>query len=130
MKIYFDTNVIISAFLTKGTSFEVIVDAIGFHEIYYTDFLIEELKKVFKEKFCFSKQSIDEKINFIKQYFIKGRNAIKLERICRDVSDNRILSDAIFNQIDLLVTGDSELLEIKQYKRLKIISPDEYWLLR
>lgn len=129
MKIYFDTNVIISAFLTMGSSFDVIADAVEQHRVYYTDFLIEEIERILMDEFRFSKANTKEKLDFIKKYFIEGETAKEFIRICKDESDNHILSDALFNRVDLFISGDSELLKIKQYKNMQIISPGEYWLI-
>ena len=129
MKIYFDTNVIISAFLTMGSSFEVIIDAVEQHEVYYTDFLIYEIERILAEKFHFSKPSVKEKTDFIRRHFIKGETAKVVISLAKDKNDNTILSDALCNNVDLFITGDKELLEIKQHKSLRIITPAEYWII-
>jgi predicted nucleic acid-binding protein len=47
-------------------------------------------------------------------------------KILKDESDNRILECTIYGKADLLVTGDKEILQLREYKGLKIISLKEY----
>ena len=46
--------------------------------------------------------------------------------IFRHQPDNRILECAISGQADLLVTGDKDMLQARQYRGVKIISLKEY----
>jgi putative PIN family toxin of toxin-antitoxin system len=47
-------------------------------------------------------------------------------RILKDEPDNRILECAIYGKADLLVTGDKEILQLRDYRGVKIISLKEY----
>ena len=129
MKILFDTNVIISGFVSRGYSFEVIKDAIFRHEVYYTEHLLKEVQHILSTKFPLSDEAVDFIIYTIKRHFIKGRSADTIDKICRDDKDNQVLADALANEIEILITGDKDLLVLKNYKEIKIISPKEYWKL-
>ncbi|MEK6732471.1 MAG: putative toxin-antitoxin system toxin component, PIN family [Candidatus Omnitrophota bacterium] len=129
MKIFFDTNVLISAFIANGTCHEVVHDSISRHDLYYSDFIVNEFSKVLKDSFKFSEQSLKELTLFIERFFIKGSTAGFIEDICNDKNDNQLLADSVFNNIDIMITGDKELLHLKSYKCIKIISPSEYWKL-
>ena len=50
----------------------------------------------------------------------------KRVKILKDEPDNRILECAIYGKADLLVTGDKEILQLGEYKGVKIISLKEY----
>ena len=129
MKIFFDTNVIISSFLTQGISYEVIMDAVIHHQVYYSEFLVKEVEKVLKDKFCFSSEFVQEIKNFLKKSFIKGKTSKSILHITSDNIDNQLLSDALNSQVDLFITGDKELLKIKKIHQIKIISSSQYWFL-
>lgn len=129
MKILFDTNVLISAFMVNGVCYEVVHDSIDQHELYYTDFIIGEFKKVFKDDLHFSEAVIKEFTAFIEKFFMKGNTASKVEDVCKDKDDNQLLADAGLNGIDIIITGDKEVLNLKTYKSIRIISPVEYWRL-
>ncbi len=129
MKILFDTNVIISCFVSQGYSFEVIKDAAGKYEVYYTEYLLKEARKILSTKFPLSQEAIDSIITIVKKQFIEGKTATTVEKISRDQKDDQILADAVTNKIDVIITGDKDLLELKNYKGIKIIMPKDYWKL-
>jgi len=39
----------------------------------------------------------------------------------------KILVDAFLNQIDLIVSGNKDLLVLKNYKEIKIVSPHNFF---
>ena len=129
MKLLIDTNVIISGITARGYSFDVIKDAIDKHAVYYTSYLLEEIQRTLSTKFSLSKDVIHFSIFIIKRDLIKGKTASKVENVCRDPDDNQILADAFANEIEVIITGDRDLLDLKSYKGIKIISPREYWKL-
>lgn len=129
MKILFDTNVIISGFVSQGYTFDVIKDAIFKHELYYTEYILNEVQKNLSKKFALSDKIITYIIHTIEKHFIKGKTAQSVEEVCRDPKDNQILADAVINNIEILITGDNDLLELKNYEGIQIILPKNYWKL-
>ena len=128
MKILFDTNVLVAGFLNRGTCREVISIASIIHQVYYTDFIITELQNVLKNKFNIPEFLIKGFTTLIKKYFNMAETAPIVHRVCRDSSDDQILADALFNEMDLVVTGDTDILELKTYQGIKIISPREFFI--
>jgi putative PIN family toxin of toxin-antitoxin system len=47
-------------------------------------------------------------------------------QICRDTSDNKIIDLAIYASADFIITSDKDLLEIKTYKEIKILTAVEF----
>lgn len=127
MKLLIDANVIISGFTARGHSFDVIKDVAYKHEVYYTEHLLEEIQRILSTKFSLSNSVIHFAIFIIKRDLIKGKTTSNVEKICRDPDDNQILADALVNGIEVIITGDSDLLVLKNYKGIKIISPRDYW---
>ena len=128
MKIFLDTNVIISAFITHGHAIELLEYCMINHKIYTSEFIIEEVKKNLKTKFEYSDEEIGEVINFVKSNFIHvGKHKKLKEIISRDVDDDNVLAVAIFEKVDCIVTGDKDLLIIKNYKNINILSPRNFW---
>ena len=98
------------------------------HKIYTSDFIIEEVKKNLKTRFEYSDEEIGEVINFVKSNFIHvGKHKKLKEMISRDVDDDNVLAAAIFEKVDCIVTGDKDLLIVKNYKNIKILSPRDFW---
>jgi len=132
MKILFDTNVLISVFLAfkRGCMcYDIIDHAIENHQLYYTSYIIAEFRKVFREDFNYPETVINEFAAFITRFFIKGKTAETIENVCRDPKDDQVLADAASNAIDVIVTGDKDLLVLKNYKGIKVMMPRDYWKL-
>ena len=49
-----------------------------------------------------------------------------IENVSRDTDDNKILKCALEGNADFIITGDKDLLVLKEYKNIKIINPKGY----
>ena len=127
MKIFFDTNVLISAFVARGYSYDVVKDAGHKHDLYCSKHIVEEIERVLPDKFHLSSTVTHAALALIKRYFIHGKSANRVEKACRDSADNQLLADAALVGVDLIITGDKDLLVLKEYQGIKIIAPREYW---
>jgi predicted nucleic acid-binding protein len=47
--------------------------------------------------------------------------------ICRDKRDEDIIALAAGNNVRYLVTGDDDLLMLKRYEQIEIVSPRDFW---
>ncbi len=125
-KVTIDTNVIISALIFGGNS-KIIVEKLLKREfIAFTSIqLVSELVETLLIKFNFSREMIlklDALIasNFVVVYPTKRIN------VARDIDDNRVLEVAVTSNSKYIITGDKDLLVIKRYKNIDIISPKEF----
>ena len=127
MKIFFDTNVIISAFITHGHASELFNYCLANHRNYTSDFVIAELEKNLT-KFDYSEEEIKILTNFLNINFsiISSYNKLE-EKICRDEDDNNILAAACKSEVDCIITGDKDLLVLKKYNGISILSPRDFW---
>ena len=128
MKVVLDTNVLISAFYFEGNPKIVIKRAIeGIDILYISKEITEEIFDVM------SRTKFKTDIIYI-EHFIKSLEEIantiitkrNLKNISRDNDDNKILECALIAKVDYLITGDKDLLILKNLKTIKIISPDKY----
>ena len=122
MKVVFDTNIYISAFVIPGGNAEkAYLHAInGDFELNTSVAILTELARKLEEKFGWEKQRIVQLITHI------GHTATVLKtspwlKVLSDEPDNRILECASKAQADLLITGDKHLLKLKHYENFKIV---------
>ena len=127
MKIVLDTNVILSAFLTEGITHKVFYDCIITHDIYISEFIVNELKSVLHRKFEVKDEDIKEFIYFLESSFHITIPSNELPKICRDETDNNILQLAYFVKADVIISGDKDLLTLKKFKGIRIISTRDYF---
>ena len=128
MKIVLDTNVLIAAFISpKGISHEVFELCVRSHSLFSSEFILNEFKEKLKHKFYYDEKEITEIIDLISAKFkivkIKGEKI----KVCRDVDDNNIIETAVSAKADVIITGDDDLLVLKNYKDIEIISPREFY---
>jgi len=88
---------------------------------------MNELGRILTEKFRLSPEESDlamETVNEAAGKIIE--HAIRIVDICRDSDDDNILACTVAAGADYLVTGDSDLLGIKNYLNIGIIRPRDF----
>ena len=127
MKLVLDTNVLVSALLTKGTPPDQLYQAWKARRfaLAISTWQINELRRVLSyEKLRpylngFEASILLENIDATAQ--IVEVTAPRTES--PDPDDNWILASAVLSQADLLVTGDkNDLLQLKQVEGIKIVN--------
>lgn len=126
MKIVFDTNVILSAFLTHGLSSRVLDLCIGLHEIYVSPWILKETNKILSTKFKIKEEEFIRVNRFIKEEFQIISPSGIMPEVCRDNDDNNILHLAEFIKAELIITGDKDLLVLEKYSDAYIITPRKF----
>ena len=128
MKIVIDTNIFVSSFFWKGNPRKVIDRVVnGFDELFITDVILNEIKSVMsKEKFNLEKQEVNDYIKIIEHFSHKIFLDNEIENISRDPDDNKILKCGLGGKVDYIISGDNDLLVLKEYKGIRIITPKEY----
>jgi putative PIN family toxin of toxin-antitoxin system len=128
MKVVLDSNIFVSSFFWKGNPRKVF-DRVtnGFDELYITDEILEEISTVMsREKFNTDEMEIKEYIEVIESYSVKVFYKNKTEEISRDKDDNKILQCGLEGNVDFIITGDNDLLVLKEFRNIKIVNPKEY----
>jgi putative PIN family toxin of toxin-antitoxin system len=131
-RVVLDTNVIVSALLLKGR-LAALVDQWKAGKIIpvVSKDTFRELKAVLSyPKFAlrdYEMQSIIE--NEILPFFEVIELKEKVRGVCRDPHDDKFLSVAVSAKVAWIVTGDKDLLELRTYKSVKIVTPKEHFML-
>jgi putative PIN family toxin of toxin-antitoxin system len=127
MRVVFDTNIFISAFVIPGSLAEkAILKMIeGEDSLLISKDIIHEVLSVLSSKFGRDREALSHVAATLSGLaeLVKPGGRVK---IFMDEPDNRILACAIYGKADLLVTGDKEILQQREYKGVKIISLKEY----
>lgn len=125
--IILDTNIFISSLL-KSKNCLVILEALkqDKFKLILSERLIEEFLIVAKDpKFEFSKYEIEELEELIKEKAEIVNPAEKVS-VCRDPKDNIVLECALAGKPDFIVTGDKDLLSLKKFNNIPIITLYEF----
>ena len=125
IKIVLDTNIFVSALISTRSNPALLLDAAGKnYSLFVSRELISELEEVIsRDKFGFTNERINAAMEAILSFSDFVNPGIKLDVIKSDPDDNKILECAVACGADYLVSGDAHLLELKEYKGIKVISP-------
>lgn len=123
MKVVFDTNIFISAFVIPGGKAEEVYLRVlrGDFGLCSSVAILTETAQKLREKFGWPENQIVRLLQAISKVatVIKTRPYL---HILADEPDNRILECAVEAAADLIVTGDKHLLSLKNFQDIRIIS--------
>ena len=127
-RIVIDTNLWISFLITKDfTKLDEIIFSKKCTLVFSQELLNEFLEVVKRPKFrrFFSSTDIENILETIDEYadFIEVKSAIK---VCRDSKDNFLLSLSVDGNVDYLLTGDKDLLDLNKFKKTTIITISQF----
>jgi putative PIN family toxin of toxin-antitoxin system len=127
VRIFLDTNVLISAFATRGISADLVRFILTAHELLTGEVNLDELRRVLRDRFQTPADVIDRLEQQLRDQTIVPRPEHPSELPIRDPDDRWVLASAIAGQANLLVTGDEDLLSITDPAPLPIVSPRGCW---
>ena len=88
--------------------------------------ILQELDKVLRRDFEEPGEIVHRQISLIMDYATIVQSDVKLAVVKKDPDDNKILECAVSCNADYVVTGDRHLLDLKEYQRIKIITPKQF----
>jgi putative PIN family toxin of toxin-antitoxin system len=126
MIILLDTNVLIAAFIANGVCARLLEYCFSHHQLVTSDFILTEYRQKLETKFRRSPEDIGEALSFLRSRMQIVMASTLEEGVCRDPDDDNVLAAAMAGECQVLITGDKDLLELKAYKNIFILSPKEF----
>lgn len=131
IRVVIDTNIIISYTMSRGSTLTRLMDYWFLSEafVYVTSpTLIAELENVLhrprlQRHFKIDVQSL---LSTIKAEAVQTPGTLTIPRVCRDPNDDMFLACAIEGQADYIVTGDKDLLVLKEYQGIQIVAVESF----
>ena len=127
LTVVFDTNILFSATGWRGRPFECVEQArAGKVEAVICIELMEELAEKLELKLGFSsEQSAETLADYLS--FLRVVNIPKtLNAVPRDPDDNAVLECALEGKAQFIVSGDTDLLELKAFRGIEIVRAREF----
>ena len=127
MKVVFDTNILVSALVFPGGRAEAaLLRVIEEHDqLLLSKPILDELLGVLARKFSRDAEELARTAVLLSELALTVRPRQKL-RVVKDDPDNRVLECALAGRADAIVTGDSALLELGDFRGVRVISLREY----
>jgi uncharacterized protein len=130
VRVFLDTNVLASAFGTRGLCSDVLRLAPAEHELVTAEIVIEELRGVLGRKFAVPARTVAEVEAFLRGYHVEPKPRSLPSLPLRDRNDLLVVGSALGAGADVLVTGDREMLALKKKSAgLEIVGPREFWVM-
>lgn len=127
MKVVVDTNVLISGIFFGGNPrkiVEAIVD--GYHKAYATIEIVDEYMGIIDSMIERGQGKLNRSILtplFSSIKIIESKTDLD---ICRDPDDNKFIECAVDSKALYVVSGDKDLLDIKEFEGIQVITAKEF----
>lgn len=125
MRVLLDTNVLISAIFLRGLPRSLLERAIrGELDLVTSPALLDELERVVVERFHFSRE-LARLARGELETLAEVVAPDEVPSVSRDPDDDQVLAAAVAGGAEAIVTGDRDLLVLKAYRGIAIITPAE-----
>ncbi len=127
MRVVLDTNVIIAAFAARGLCAEVFEVCLEGHTIIMSEYLLSETKENLVDKIHLPPGVVQDIIEYLKDVADVVEPEVIDKPACRDKNDDKIIGTALGGNATFIVTGDKDLLVLKKYKGIRMVTPRDFW---
>jgi uncharacterized protein len=127
LKIVFDTNIFISAFVIPGSRGEeaYLHATKGHFNLFSSVAILTEMAQKLREKFGWQENKIVPLLKAITKVAVVLKTKTRLHLLA-DEPDNRILECAIAAKADFIVTGDKHLLSLQHFQDIPILKLSDF----
>ena len=127
MVVTFDTNVLLSATLWDGSVaqkllFDLIRQRI---KIYSTTEILSEYQEILRRDFNFSDEEVSEIMEKVLAFVTLVSPQTKIKAVKDDPDDDIIIECALESESKYIITYDKHLLNLKEFRGIRIIRPEE-----
>ena len=126
-RVVLDTNVYFSGIIFGGNCRHILDLMIKRKiRIITSPVILLEISQKLKQKFKWSQNKIFTVIKTLVESTKVVQPKIKIRAVRTDKSDDKIIEAAAAGRTKYIVSGDQHLLKIKQYQKIKIVTPQEF----
>ena len=125
MRVVLDTNVFIAAVVADGLCRDLVRVRLLPHTLIISEPLLHELRTILRAKFAVDPvelpllAQLNEEAEIVTPAELRGG-------VCRDEDDDVVLATALAGKEDVIVTGDEDLLVLKKFRGIEILSPRQF----
>ena len=120
MKIFLDTNVLVSAFVSRGLCTDLLEIVLAEHGLMVSDLVVEEFERVLRDKLGVPQNVLERALAIF-----DGVEVVRSRRRFAE-NDDAILAAAIESEAKVFVTGDQELLKAAKEFPIHAVSPRRF----
>ncbi len=129
MKVFLDTNVLVSSFITRGLCADIFRIILSEHHLILCDHVLNELENILTKKINLPEEQITSILQYLRTFEIISNHTPPVKIELQDKNDIPVISAALNSKSDIIVTGDKDLLEVSEKYGIKIINPRSFFQL-
>ena len=126
VRVFFDTNVLVSAFLARGLCADLLRLVLREHTLVSSEVVLAELRDVLSRKGKLPPAQIEAIETFLRGQPIAPRPEQTLRLGLVDADDEWVLASAVVAEADLVVSGDQGVLACTTFP-LPLLTPRACW---
>ena len=127
MRVFLDTNVLVSAFAARGLCADLLELLLLEHDLVIGDNVLRELSKALREKVRLPAARTTEIMQFVAGEPAGVAKEVSPTEVEVDADDALALGEALAARAEFFVTGDAALLELDAISTMRIASPRRFW---
>jgi putative PIN family toxin of toxin-antitoxin system len=129
IRVCLDSNVLVAAFAARGLCSDVLAHVLSEQHLVVPDAVREETQRILKGKFRLSSEALASVVAVLDRCEAAGASREPSPVQVRDPDDERILADAVGAGVQIMVTGDKDLLDVAEQSPIPILSPRAFLML-
>ncbi len=126
MRVLFDTNVLTSAFTSSGLCHLAYERATIRATLITAPRLLDELQRTLVKKMKIEAGLAGEIRAELESELELVEPEAPPKAICRDKDDDWVLAAALAGRVEIIVSGDNDLLTLKEFQGIKILTPRQF----
>jgi putative PIN family toxin of toxin-antitoxin system len=127
LRVFLDTNVLVSAFATRGLCADLLELVLLQHELILSRSLLSELEKALRLKVKLPARDAAAIGDFLSDEAAQLLESSPPAVAAVDADDAVVLGDAAGGNAEVFVTGDAKVLALGRYAEFRIVSPRAFW---
>ncbi|HKP76943.1 MAG TPA: putative toxin-antitoxin system toxin component, PIN family [Longimicrobiaceae bacterium] len=127
MRLVLDTNVLISAFISRGLCSELLEHCARHHELVTSAPIVDELRDKLLTKFRLPPPAVDHALAALFVGMEMVEPGPLPGRVARDADDDVVIATALAGACEVVVPGDSDLLVLVEHRGIRFLSPRTFW---
>jgi putative PIN family toxin of toxin-antitoxin system len=124
---FLDTNVLVSAFATRGLCADLVELVLLEHDLVLGRHVVQELSKALRSKIKLPAAQAKAIVDFVSGEATQTIEQAAPVLVQADPADARVLGEALAAKAALFVTGDAALIALRAIEDMEIVSPRGFW---
>ena len=127
MRVFLDTNVLVSAFAGRGICADLLRHVLVEHDLVTGEIVLTELKRTLLKRIKVPTKVVAEIEHLLRDHEVVAKPRRHLDLGLRDPDDEWIVASALAGKADALVTGDRDILETTVHLPIRVYTPRQFW---